>query len=215
MCSWKAIAVLGVGMTASAIGATAANGAMPVGPPIDIAKPFTIEHGSYALSPLRVPDPDGGPAWSMATYLARPNSNRRLVVVCSEYGRILDGRLGAVTVADVFRPFTPGGGPLVDSRRRLQRSRDTGEIRRRLHDPLVGCHGARRRNMRSRRRADADHRVVRPRDPERGDTRRRALATAPENRRRNAAGRAPRHLHRRDDSGDPDPRDGLRTQRAH
>jgi len=68
--------------------------------------------GTYKVSPLRVADRDGGPPWGLATFRAKPIVVQRHSIDrgCVEVGRVVDGRLGAVTPADVFHPYNPTQG---------------------------------------------------------------------------------------------------------
>jgi hypothetical protein len=67
---------------------------------------------TYKVSQLRVADRDGGPPWGLATFRAKPIVVQRRSVDrgCIEVGRVVDGRLGAITAADVFRPYEPMQG---------------------------------------------------------------------------------------------------------
>jgi hypothetical protein len=102
-------------LTAVSTATTMANAASPslsIGPTIEISHPaLTVDAGSYRLTTLRVADPDGGPPWSFATYLANAARNSRRQLVCFEPGRVLDGRLGVVSDNDAFLPIAPAGGP--------------------------------------------------------------------------------------------------------
>lgn len=64
---------------------------------------------TYKVSQLRVADRDGGPPWGLATFRAKSIVVQRRSIDrgCIEVGRVVDGRLGAVTPADVFRPYKP------------------------------------------------------------------------------------------------------------
>jgi hypothetical protein len=112
--SWKTSVAVSALVLAGWISTAPASAQLPIGDPIDFKKPtLVMQPGSYTLLPLRAVDPAGGPPWGMATYLAQP-TDRRITVVCREYGRVVDGRLGAVTDTNVFRPYVPGGGLLAD-----------------------------------------------------------------------------------------------------
>lgn len=105
-----------VAAIATMIAAAAATGVAaaqtPVGAPINEPNQVaTMESGTYQLVPLQAADPDGGLPWAMATYLARLKRNPRTQVLCTEFGRLLDDKIGMLTTAGEFRPIVPGGSP--------------------------------------------------------------------------------------------------------
>lgn len=109
---------LGTVATAAVIALAAAPLAaaadLPIGDPINEPKPALImSDATYRLLPMRVADPDGGPPWAMATYLARPAADPARAVLCTEYGRVVADQLGMVTADGTFRPFVAGGSPSV------------------------------------------------------------------------------------------------------
>jgi hypothetical protein len=86
-----AIVVLGVGI------ATAATGEFPpVGDPIpspvrdDARRPLSPVTGTGRVAPIRTPDPDGGPPWSVRTFRTRGGPE------CEQVGRVVEGRLGVI-----------------------------------------------------------------------------------------------------------------------
>ncbi|MDO8209663.1 hypothetical protein [Conexibacter sp. CPCC 206217] len=99
-------------LTMTTANATAADPALPVGPSITRPNPaITMQPGSYRLLPLRANDPDGGLPWAMATYLARPTANTRILVLCTAFGRVQNDQLGIVSEQGTFLPITPGASP--------------------------------------------------------------------------------------------------------
>lgn len=105
---------------AVAIGGTEA-GAIEVGEPIAAPPAGTMQmvEGSWRLEPVRAPDPDGGPPWAIATYLATGEQIPRTVgtVVCTSVGRVVDGSLGGIDAAGVYHPFEPRVGTVACSGR--------------------------------------------------------------------------------------------------
>lgn len=93
-----------------AFGASAS--AVTIGDPIASGTPGGGQLETYKVQDLRVPDADGGPPWALATFNGRPHTVRRrsLATGCVEVGRIVDGRIGALTPEDVFRPYQPMSG---------------------------------------------------------------------------------------------------------
>lgn len=87
---------------------------VPLGPPLEAPRGARVlpEPGTYRVESTRAADPDGGPPWGVATYIARLSGSRsRLPAICVVYGRVLDGRLGLMADDGAFRPYgaDPGG----------------------------------------------------------------------------------------------------------
>jgi hypothetical protein len=108
--------VVSGGAAGALAGASAARTARPaVGGPAAPAPltpwAMTIKPGSYRLYPMRVADPDGGPPWGMATYLADRMSAMSASVrgtLCTTVGRVVAGQLGTVDGDGRFHPILPG-----------------------------------------------------------------------------------------------------------
>ncbi|MDO8185345.1 hypothetical protein Q5424_06680 [Conexibacter sp. JD483] len=67
--------------------------------------------GSWKLQPLRVPDPDGGPPWGVATARGTASPGAVRPIACYVAGRVVDGRLGTLDAAGAFQPYAAGAGP--------------------------------------------------------------------------------------------------------
>ena len=110
----KHLRLAAAALVVTVLGGAASAGAAPsIGPPLDATSGLRIAPGTYQLAPMRVADPDGGPPWGMATYFASPPSNNRVLLLCTEYGRVVNEQLGVFTIDSVFRPFRSGQGPIA------------------------------------------------------------------------------------------------------
>ncbi|HYZ28364.1 MAG TPA: hypothetical protein VE570_04850 [Thermoleophilaceae bacterium] len=86
-----------------------AAGVLPLGSPLpgpprgDVPARLLPRPGTVRLDPLRVPDPNGGPAWGVRIATSRDGST------CYAFGRVQQGRLGVLDAQGRFRPLPLAG----------------------------------------------------------------------------------------------------------
>jgi len=80
-----------------------------MGDPVPSPPQLDVVPGSFEREPLLVPDPQGGPPWTLGTFLYS-DAEFSAEGVCTVVGRFWHGKVGRLDVHNVFHPYEPGAG---------------------------------------------------------------------------------------------------------